>query len=67
MYQYYDTKIYLYSHLVQFIGNRLELTNSYYNLEKEFKHEAKKYITPDHPSYYSFCAVSYTHLNTQIS
>jgi hypothetical protein len=56
MYQYYDTKIYLYSHLVQFIGNRLELTNSYYNLEKEFKHEAKKYITPDHPSYYSFCA-----------
>ena len=56
IFQYYDTKIYLYSHLVQFIGSRLELVNSYHTLETELKHEAKHHITPEHPSYYSFCA-----------
>ena len=56
IFQYYDTKIYLYSHLVQFIGSRLEMVNSYHTLETELKHEAKHHITPEHPSYYSFCA-----------
>ena len=56
MYQYYDTRIYLYSHLVQFIGGRMELINSYCNLETELRYEAKNHIAPNHPSYYSFCA-----------
>ena len=56
MFQYYDTRIYLYSHLVQFIGERVDLIGSYYNLETKLRHEAKDYITPEHPSYYSFNA-----------
>ena len=56
MYQYYDTRIYLCSHQVQFIGNRQEQINPYYILETKLRREAGKYITPEHPAYYSFCA-----------
>ena len=56
MFQYYDSKIYLYSHLGQYIGERPELTRYYYEREAELKREAQNFITPEHPSYYSFYA-----------
>ncbi|MDN0051901.1 DUF6377 domain-containing protein [Bacteroides caecigallinarum] len=56
MFRYYDSKIYLYSHLGQYIGERPELTKAYYEREAELKREAQEFITPDHPSYYSFYA-----------
>lgn len=56
MFQYYDTKIYLYSHLAQFIGDSQELSLSYYIAEAELRRKAKEYIAPDNPLYYSFAA-----------
>lgn len=56
LFQYYDTKIYLYSHLAQFIGSRWDLASSYYTMEKELQRKAERYIHPDHPLYYSFAA-----------
>lgn len=56
MFQYYDSKIYLYSHLGQYIGERPELTKSYYEHEAELKRKAQHFITSEHPSYYSFYA-----------
>lgn len=56
MFQYYDSKIYLYSHLGQYIGERPELTKAYYEHESELKREAQNYINPEHSSYYSFYA-----------
>lgn len=53
-FQYYETKIFLYSHLVQFVGQRKDLNSTYYNHEKELKLEAQKYLTPQNPLYYSF-------------
>lgn len=59
---YFDRKIYLYSHLGQFIGGRLGLADSYFTKEKQFKSEAKAYITSDNPSYLSFLGSLYTNL-----
>lgn len=56
MFRYYDSKIYLYSHLGQYIGERPELTKAYYEREAELKREAQEFITPEHPSYYNFYA-----------
>ena len=56
MFRYYDSKIYLYSHLGQYIGERPELTRAYYERVAELKREAQEFITPDNPSYYSFYA-----------
>lgn len=56
MFQYYDSKIYLYSHLGQYIGERPELTRYYYEREAELKRIAQDYVTPEHSSYYSFYA-----------
>ena len=56
MFRYYDSKIYLYSHLGQYIGERPELTRAYYEREAELKRDAQVFITPDNPSYYSFYA-----------
>ena len=55
-FQYCESKIYLYSHLGQYIGKRPELTSTYYERELELKREAQNFITPNHPSYYSFYA-----------
>ena len=56
MFQYYDSKIYLYSHLGQYIGSRPELANYYYEREAELKREARNYISKDNPNYYNFLA-----------
>ena len=53
-FKYYDHKIYLYSHLGQYIGSRPEIVNSYYEHEAELKKEAQKYIKTDYQNYYSF-------------
>lgn len=52
--QYFDRKIYLYSHLGQYIGSRPEIVNAYYEREAELKREAQKYINPGNEGYYSF-------------
>ena len=52
--QYFDRKIYLYSHLGQYIGSRPEIVNAYYAREAELKREAQKYINPENEGYYSF-------------
>lgn len=52
--QYFDRKIYLYSHLGQYIGSRPEIVNAYYEREAELKREAQKYINPRNEGYYSF-------------
>lgn len=59
MFQYYDSKIYLYSHLGQYIGSNQELAYAYYKREAELKFEAQKYINSAHPSYHSFYASLY--------
>ena len=59
MFQYYDSKIYLYSHLGQYVGGNQELAYSYYKREAELKYEAQRYINTDHSSYYSFYASLY--------
>lgn len=53
-FKYYDKKIYLYSHLGQYIGGNQKMADDYYKSEAELKLQAKNYITPDHPSYYCF-------------
>ena len=59
MFQYYDSKIYLYSHLGQYVGLNQELAYAYYKREAELKYEAQRYINSDHSSYYSFYASLY--------
>ena len=59
MFQYYDSKIYLYSHLGQYVGVNQELAYSYYKREAELKYEAQRYINTNHSSYYSFYASLY--------
>lgn len=59
MFHYYDSKIYLYSHLGQYVGVNQELAYSYYKREAELKYEAQRYINTDHSSYYSFYASLY--------
>lgn len=53
-FQYYDSKIYLYSHQGQYIGENLEMANDYYKSEARLKLEAQKYIDTSHPEYYCF-------------
>lgn len=56
MFQYYDTRIYLYSHWAQYIGSRPEQIASYYKQEMELRLEARQHVTPQHPAYHSFYA-----------
>lgn len=60
MFQYYYTKVYLYSHLVQFSGNRSETTAMYHDIEMSLRREAMETISPGHPLYYSFAAFLHT-------
>lgn len=55
-FQYYDTNIYLYSHLGKYVGERSELTKIYYQREVELQREALNFIDPEHPSYYNLYA-----------
>lgn len=59
-FKYYEQKIYLYSHIGQYIGSRPLMVNAYYEREAELKREAQKYITPDDDGYYSFMASLYS-------
>lgn len=59
MFRYYDSKIYLYSHLGQYIGSNENMSYAYYKREAELKNEAQRYINEGHPSYYSFYASLY--------
>lgn len=61
-YTYFDRKIYLCSHLGQYIGGRLGLADSYFAQETDLKLQAKAYITPDNPAYDSFYGSLYTNL-----
>ena len=55
-FKYYDTEIYLYSHLAQFGGTRAEMTAHYHDMEMKLRNEARAYVDPDNPLYYSFLA-----------
>lgn len=59
-FKYYEQKIYLYSHMGQYIGSRPKMVDAYYEREAELKREAQKYITPDYDCYYSFMASLHT-------
>lgn len=59
-FKYYEQKIYLYSHIGQYIGSRPKMVNAYYEREAELKREAQKYITPNNDGYYSFMASLYS-------
>lgn len=55
-YSYYETAIYLYSHLSQYIGHNNGMTERYDSISNGLKAEALRHITPAHPSYYSLRA-----------
>ncbi len=55
-FSYYETAIYLYSHLSQYIGNPNGMSERYDSISDSLRHEAVKYISPSNPSYYSFRA-----------
>lgn len=56
--QYYDRKIYLYSHLGQYVG-KPEYAEIYYQYETKLKEEAQKIVDTGTPSYYWFKALFY--------
>lgn len=58
-FKYYDTEIYLYSHLAQFGGVRAEMTAHYHDMETQLRLKAREYISPDNPLYNSFIASLY--------
>lgn len=58
-FQYYDVKIYLYSHLGQFVGIRKEMTDRYYDIEMELRRESMKYISLQDPLYLCNAAFLY--------
>ena len=56
--QYYDRKIYLYSHLSQYVG-KPEYAKIYYEDEIKLKEEAQKMVNTGNPFYYWFKAMFY--------
>lgn len=56
--QYYDRKIYLYSHLSQYVG-KPEYAKIYYEDEIKLKEEAQKMVNTGTPFYYWFKAMFY--------
>lgn len=56
--QYYDRKIYLYSHLSQYVG-KPEYAKIYYEDEIKLKEEAQKMVKTGTPFYYWFKAMFY--------
>lgn len=58
-YQYYDRKVYLYSHFVQYIGNNDKLVDLYYKKSNELKLKAKEYINENNKLYYSLLGSYY--------
>lgn len=55
-YPYYETAIYLYSHLSQYIGRNNGISERYDSISNSLRNKALLYITPSHPSYYSLRA-----------
>lgn len=58
-FQFYDVKIYLYSHLGQFIGSPQEMTDRYYNMEMLLRWESMKFLTQEDPLYWCNTAFLY--------
>ena len=58
-YRYYDIKIYLYSHLGQYIGGRPKLAEEYYATERNLRSKAEKHISHDMTEYHSFYGFLY--------
>ena len=58
-FQYYYTKVYLYSHLAQFSGEASGVTARYHDIETSLRQEAVRHIDPGHPLYCSFAAFLY--------
>lgn len=52
-YSYYETAIYLNSHLSQYIGQSNGMTERYDSIAVSLRNEALNHITPSNPSYYS--------------
>lgn len=59
-YAYYETAIYLYTHLSQYIGHNSGMTERYDSISGDFRHKALAHITPEHPAYYSLRAAMLT-------
>lgn len=55
-YSYYETAIYLYTHLSQYIGHSNGMTEKYDSISNNLRQEALRYATPSHPGYYSLKA-----------
>lgn len=55
-YSYYETAIYLYSHLSQYAGHGNGMSERYDSISAELRNEALCHITPSHPAYYSLRA-----------
>lgn len=58
-FRYYDVRIYLYSHLGQFVGSRKEMTDRYYGVEMELRRESMRYISLQDPLY--LCNAAFLH------
>lgn len=52
-YQYYETAVYLFSHLTQYIGHNNGLSERYDSISGVLRKKALECITPEHPAYYS--------------
>lgn len=50
-YAYYETAIYLYSHLSQYIGHSNGMSERYDSISNSLRHKALKHIDPSNPSY----------------
>lgn len=55
-YSYYETAIYLYSHLAQYVGQSNGLSEHYDSISNDLRDKALLHIRPSHPSYYSLRA-----------
>lgn len=55
-YSYYETAIYLYSHLSQYIGHSNGMSAHYDSISVALRNEALRHILSTHPAYYSLRA-----------
>lgn len=55
-YSYYETAIYLYTHLSQYIGKTNGMTAHYDSLANSLRTKALQHISPTHPAYHSLRA-----------
>lgn len=51
-YSYYETAIYLYTHLSQYIGHSNGMSEQYDSISNKLRKEALNYVTPTNPGYY---------------